>query len=77
MSNSPSPTLLPHEALELHELMRSETIALKKLQLNLNLVDDTELKEYMEDCRSSKQATLDEYEQLLFKSQHQRLPKEE
>lgn len=68
-----STTAAPHEMLELHELMRSEVIAIKKLKTSMPLVSDGDLKACMEQALTMKKNTLNQCEQLYFKMQHQRL----
>jgi similar to spore coat protein len=47
--------LAPHEALELHEVLRLESVSASKLQMMMPLVKDNDLKSYMQDCLQSKQ----------------------
>jgi hypothetical protein len=46
--------LAPHEILELKEIMSTEVLGLKKLQTSMEIVNDIELKSFMERCVSSK-----------------------
>jgi similar to spore coat protein len=66
-------SLAPHEALELHELIRSEVVCVKKMQASMAMVQDQDLKSYMEDSMNAKNTTLDQLDQLYFKGQHNRL----
>ena len=53
-------TLAPHETLELHELLRSKQIEIKKIQTNLAMVRDESLREFMKDCLESSRANMRE-----------------
>jgi similar to spore coat protein len=66
-------TLAPHETLELHELIRSEVVCVKKLQASMAMVQDQELSSFMHDSVKAKATALTELEQLYFKGQHNRL----
>lgn len=63
----------PHEMLELHELMHSEIIGVKKLQASMPMVGDSELRTFMEQALNMKKATLHQCEQFCLKMDHQRL----
>jgi hypothetical protein len=52
MSNKNS--LAPHETLELRELMDTDIICAKKMQASMPMVEDDELKSFMEKCLDSK-----------------------
>jgi similar to spore coat protein len=54
--------LAPHEALELHEIIRSEVTAATKLQASLAMVMDPELKTFMENVLKSKKEILANYQ---------------
>lgn len=54
--------LAPHEALELHEIIRSEVTAATKLQASLAMVLDPELKEFMQNVLKSKKEILAQYQ---------------
>lgn len=56
--------LTPHEMLELHELIRSEALCSKKIQTTLALVDDPDLKSFMQLSLQSKKDTLTRYQTL-------------
>ncbi|SDE00628.1 hypothetical protein [Sporomusa acidovorans] len=66
-------SLAPHEALELHELIRSEVVCVKKIQASMNMAQDEELRNFMHDSLKTKTTALTELEQLYFKGQHNRL----
>ncbi|NLZ49184.1 MAG: hypothetical protein GX895_10460 [Clostridiales bacterium] len=46
--------LSPHESLELTELLNSNLIVAKKLQANMSMVQDVDLKSYMDRCLTTK-----------------------
>lgn len=48
-------TLTPHEMLELREILSNEVLEMKKLQSNMPMVKDENLKTYMQTCLDSKQ----------------------
>ncbi len=50
--------LAPHEALELHEVLRMETLGTTKVQALLPMVADAELKALLEQGLARKQARL-------------------
>jgi similar to spore coat protein len=54
--------LTPHEALELHEIIRSEVTVTIKLQASLAMVMDPELKSFMEKVLQSKKELLTQYQ---------------
>lgn len=47
-------TLFPHETLELKDLLSSDLIIAKKLEQKISMVQDGELKAYIERCLSTK-----------------------
>ena len=56
--------LAPREALELHEIVRGEVTCARKLQAGLALVQDAELKAFMQNSLQLKLATLRDYRQF-------------
>ncbi len=56
--------LAPHEALELHEIIRSEVTVATKLQASLAMVQDEDMKAFMETCLQSKQNALRQYQEF-------------
>lgn len=58
MTKQKEKALTPHEALELHELLRSETTGYKKLQKTLVMVEDNELKEFMKESMNFKKENI-------------------
>ncbi len=57
--------LAPHEALELHEIIRSEVVCAKKLQASMAMVQDAELSAYMQTALQTKKDTLNDYQQFF------------
>lgn len=63
--------LAPHEALELHELIRSEVTCAKKMQASIGLVGDSDLRGFMEQSLQAKTAALGLYQQFLSEARPQ------
>ncbi|MCT8977784.1 hypothetical protein N4T77_14380 [Clostridium sp. CX1] len=57
--------LAPHEMLELHELMNAGIIGAKKTQASLSMVQDEELKSFMQDSLNSKKSSLEQMQQFI------------
>lgn len=55
----------PHEALELHELMLSEITGYKKLQTNIIMVEDNELKAFMKESLGFKRESIERLQQFI------------
>ncbi|HCW04597.1 MAG TPA: hypothetical protein DGK91_08755 [Clostridium sp.] len=51
-------TLFPHETLELKDLLSSDLIIAKKLEQKISMVQDGELKAYIERCLSTKKDSI-------------------
>ena len=62
------PTLAPHEALEIHEILRFKETEIKKLTTALPLVQDEELLAYMKDCLESSRSSVAELQRLSGRS---------
>lgn len=62
MSNPP---LNPHEAIEVKELIIQQTLGIKQLSSNMELVQDTDLKNFMQDTLVSKKHSLYELKNKL------------
>lgn len=62
MSN---PALNPHEAIEVKELMIQEILGVKQLSSSLQIVQDMELKNFMQDTLASKKHLLNELRTTL------------
>lgn len=54
--------LTPHEALQLHEIIRSEMIVIKKAELTMAIVSDPDLKSFMQTTLPIKKDTLTRYQ---------------
>jgi similar to spore coat protein len=63
--------LTKHEMLELHEIINSEVTCLKKLQVNLDMVSDPDLKAFMEESIDLKKDTLTKYQDFLNRQEQQ------
>jgi hypothetical protein len=57
--------LTPHEALEVRELISQEMLVIKKVSASINMVNDQDLKNYMQDTLSSKKTTLKNIQSAL------------
>lgn len=57
--------LAPHEMLELHELMNSEIVSLKRTESSMSMVNDNELKNYMQQCLNSKKLALQQMQNFI------------
>ncbi|MFZ5823373.1 MAG: hypothetical protein ACOY94_03390 [Bacillota bacterium] len=62
--------LAPHEALELHELMRAETLGATKVKAMLPMVGDADLRAHMERCLEAKQTRLTRMRQFAENAIH-------
>lgn len=62
MSNPP---LNPHEAIEVKELIIQQILGIKQLSSNMELVQDTDLKNFMQDTLVSKKHSLYELKNKL------------
>lgn len=50
--------LAPHEMIELRELMDTNVIGAKKMQASIPMVEDDELKSFIEKCLDSKKENI-------------------
>jgi hypothetical protein len=57
-NNTTNNPLAPHEMLELRELMDTNLIGAKKIKASMPMVQDDELKSFMEKCLDSKKDNL-------------------
>lgn len=57
--------LAPHEMLELRELMDTDIIGAKKIQASMPMVEDDELKSFMERCLDSKKENLNSMQNFI------------
>lgn len=58
-------SLTPHEALELHELLRSEISGYRKLQTTINMAEDNELKEFMKESMNFKRDNIEQLQKFI------------
>lgn len=61
----PNNSLAPHEMLEVRELIDGEMICLKKMEANMQAVEDQELKSFMQDSISAKRTRLQEIQGFI------------
>jgi similar to spore coat protein len=52
--------LAPHETIELRELLGNEVLGYKKLNSSINVVQDNELKTFMQNCVNNKKTKIEE-----------------
>lgn len=57
--------LAPHEMLELHELMNSEIVSLKRTESSMSMVQDAELKNYIQQSLNSKKSALQQMQNFI------------
>lgn len=57
--------LAPHETLELHEIVRSEVTCAKKIQASMDMVEDSDLKSFMDRSLQAKKDNLNRFQQFL------------
>lgn len=57
--------LAPHETLEVRELISQEMLGIKKINASMNMVNDTELKSYMQESISAKKNALQNIQSAL------------
>jgi similar to spore coat protein len=57
--------LTPHEILELHELLNNEIVSVKRTQLSMPMVQDAELKSFVEEALSTKKNTIQQMENFI------------
>ena len=58
--------LTPHEALELHEMLRSEITGYRKLQATMIMVEDNELKDFMKESIKFKRENIEQVRNFLI-----------
>jgi hypothetical protein len=54
--------------LELHEIIRSEITCAKKLQANLGMISDPDLKVFMQSSLQAKKAVINKYHDIYDQS---------
>ncbi|EKQ55582.1 MULTISPECIES: hypothetical protein [unclassified Clostridium] len=57
--------LAPHEVIEVRELISQEMLGIKKISASINMVNDEELKNFMQDSISSKKTALQNIQSVL------------
>ncbi|AGF59079.1 MULTISPECIES: hypothetical protein [Clostridium] len=57
--------LAPHEAIEVREYISQEMLDIKKISASINMVNDAELKNYMQDSIASKKTALQNIQSSL------------
>lgn len=62
--------LAPHEALELHEILRTESLGATKVQAMLPMVTDAELKAFMQESLQRKQDRIQRLRQVAQSAVH-------
>lgn len=58
-------SLAPHEMLELRELIDTDIIGAKKMQASIKMVEDDELKSFMERCLDSKKENINSIQDFI------------
>lgn len=64
-NNTNANTLAPHEMLELRELMDTNLIGAKKMKASMPMVQDDELKSFMERCLDSKKDNINSMQTFI------------
>lgn len=57
--------LAPHEAIEVRELISQEMLGIKKINASMDMVQDNELKSFMQDSLNAKKASLQNIQSAL------------
>lgn len=57
--------LAPHESIEVREFISQEMIGIKKISASMNMVNDAELKNYMQDSIAAKKTALQNIQSAL------------
>ena len=60
--------LAPHEALELHEILRCKQVEIKKMKANMELVHDERIISWMNDCLENSKHCIEEIRDISKKS---------
>jgi len=58
--------LAPHEALELHEMLRSEITGYRKLQATMIMVEDNELKDFLKESMNYKRENIEQLRNFIL-----------
>lgn len=64
--------LAPHEELEVRELLTSEITAAKKIRASMGMVQDNELKSFMQDCLNKKMDAIESIQNFVNNQGNQR-----
>lgn len=64
-NNTNNVGLAPHEMLELRELLDTNVIGVKKIQASMPMVEDDELKSFMERCLDSKKDNINSMQTFI------------
>ncbi|MFW2489098.1 hypothetical protein ACN077_11025 [Clostridium chromiireducens] len=64
-NNSNNVGLAPHEMLELRELLDTNVIGVKKIQASMPMVEDDELKSFMERCLDIKKDNINSMQTFI------------
>lgn len=59
------PGLAPHEFFGLHEILAAEVTAARKMQANMAVVQDRDLKAFMQDAIAARQRRTNRIQQLM------------
>lgn len=60
-----------HEILKLHEIVQNEVVCARKLLVNMNRIQDQELRNFMQNSLQAKRETLNEFRSLYYGQQLQ------
>ena len=60
--------LTAHEMLELHEILRNETLGIKKIQSAVSIVKDQELASFIQGTVATRSQKLKEMQQIIASS---------
>jgi hypothetical protein len=61
--------LAPHETLELRELLSTTVLGAKKIQVSMPMIQDEELKAYMERCLNTKKDSINSIQTFVESTQ--------
>ncbi|KZL93790.1 hypothetical protein [Clostridium magnum] len=64
-NNNSNPGLTNHELLELHELFSSEIIGVKKDQTNISMVQNEELKNFVQESLNTRKNTIQQMQNFI------------
>lgn len=58
--------LTPHEALELHDMLRSEITGYRKLQATMIMVEDNEFKDFLKESMNYKRENIEQLRNFII-----------